>query len=118
MSEDPSELERFYEETVAPLSAYDEQDETDLVKTVEAYLDNDGNVTPTADTMFTTATRSATAWSACASCCGRDISSPRAARSWGWASRRCESWASRHRGARRWSRGRRVGKVRKPKGAE
>jgi sugar diacid utilization regulator len=53
MSEDPSELERFYEETVAPLSAYDEQYETDLVATVEAYLDNDGNVTPTAETMFT-----------------------------------------------------------------
>ncbi len=53
MSEDPSELERFYEETVAPLSAYDEQYETELVATVEAYLDNDGNVTPTADTMFT-----------------------------------------------------------------
>ncbi len=53
MSEDPSELERFYEETVAPLSAYDEQYETELVATVEAFLDNDGNVTPTADTMFT-----------------------------------------------------------------
>ena len=53
MSEDPSELERFYSETVAPLSAYDEQYATELVKTVEAYLDNDGNVTPTAETMFT-----------------------------------------------------------------
>ena len=53
MSEDPGELERFYEETVAPLAAYDEQYETELVATVEAYLDNDGNVTPTAETMFT-----------------------------------------------------------------
>ncbi len=53
MSEDPGELERFFEETVAPLSAYDEQYETELVATVEAYLDNDGNVTPTAETMFT-----------------------------------------------------------------
>ena len=53
MSEDPEELERFYEETVAPLSAYDEQYETDLVKTIEAYLLNDGNVTPTADQLFT-----------------------------------------------------------------
>ena len=53
MSEDPAELERFYEETVAPLSAYDEQYETELVATVEAYLDNDGNVSPTAETMFT-----------------------------------------------------------------
>lgn len=53
MSEDPGELERFYEETVAPLAAYDEQYETELVATVEAYLDNDGNVTPTAETLFT-----------------------------------------------------------------
>ncbi len=53
MSEDPSELERFYDETVAPLAAYDEQYETDLVTTVEAYLDNDGNVTPTAEQLFT-----------------------------------------------------------------
>jgi sugar diacid utilization regulator len=53
MSEDPGELERFYGETVAPLKAYDEQYETELVATVEAYLENDGNVTPTAETMFT-----------------------------------------------------------------
>ena len=53
MSEDPAELERFYEETVAPLAAYDEQYETELVKTIEAYLDNDGNVTPTAEQLFT-----------------------------------------------------------------
>ncbi len=53
MSEDPQELERFYDETVAPLSAYDDQYETDLVKTVEAYLANDGNVTPTAEQLFT-----------------------------------------------------------------
>ena len=53
MSEDPAELERFYAETVAPLAAYDEQYETDLVNTIEAYLDNDGNVTPTADQLFT-----------------------------------------------------------------
>lgn len=53
MSEDPAELERFYEETVAPLAAYDNQYETELVVTIEAYLDNDGNVTPTAETLFT-----------------------------------------------------------------
>jgi DNA-binding PucR family transcriptional regulator len=53
MSEDPGELERFYEETVAPLAAYDEQYETELVATIEAYLDNDGNVTPTAERLFT-----------------------------------------------------------------
>ena len=53
MSEDPGELERFYDETVAPLSAYDEQYETELVATIEAYLDNDANVTPTAAQLFT-----------------------------------------------------------------
>ncbi len=53
ISEDPRELERFYAETVAPLSAYDEQYETELVATVEAYLDNDGNVAATAKQLFT-----------------------------------------------------------------
>jgi sugar diacid utilization regulator len=53
ISEDPRELERFYAETVAPLSAYDDQYETELVATVEAYLDNDGNVAATAKQLFT-----------------------------------------------------------------
>ncbi|HYU61010.1 MAG TPA: helix-turn-helix domain-containing protein [Solirubrobacterales bacterium] len=53
LSEDPGELERFYAETVAPLVAYDEQYETDLRATVEAYLESDGNVTPTAERLFT-----------------------------------------------------------------
>ncbi len=53
MSEDPAELERFYAETIEPLSSYDEQYETELVKTVEAYLDNDGNVAATAKQLFT-----------------------------------------------------------------
>jgi sugar diacid utilization regulator len=53
MSEDPAELERFYEETVAPLAAYDDQYETELVATIEAYLENDGSVTPTAERLYT-----------------------------------------------------------------
>jgi sugar diacid utilization regulator len=53
MSEDPGELERFYSETIEPLSNYDEQYETELVATVEAYLDNDGNVAATAKQLFT-----------------------------------------------------------------
>jgi sugar diacid utilization regulator len=53
ISEDPRELERFYSETVAPLAAYDDQYETELVATVEAYLDNDGNVAATAKQLFT-----------------------------------------------------------------
>jgi DNA-binding PucR family transcriptional regulator len=53
MSEDPAELERFYSETVEPLVAYDEQYETELVSTVETYLENDGNVAATAQELFT-----------------------------------------------------------------
>ncbi len=53
ISEDPSELERFYAETVAPLAEYDEQYETELVATVEAYLENDANVAATAKQVFT-----------------------------------------------------------------
>jgi len=53
MSEDPAELQRFYAETVEPLVAYDEQYETDLVQTVEAFLEADGNVAGTAQKLFT-----------------------------------------------------------------
>jgi sugar diacid utilization regulator len=53
MSEDPAELQRFYAETIEPLVAYDEQYETDLVATVEAFLDADGNVAGTAQRLFT-----------------------------------------------------------------
>ncbi len=53
MSEDPAELQRFYAETIEPLSRYDDQYETELVTTVEAYLDNDGNVAATAKQLFT-----------------------------------------------------------------
>jgi PucR family transcriptional regulator, purine catabolism regulatory protein len=53
MSENPAELQRFYAETVEPLVAYDEQYETDLVATLEAFLDNDGNVAGTAQRLFT-----------------------------------------------------------------
>jgi DNA-binding PucR family transcriptional regulator len=53
MSEDPTELEGFYEETVAPLVAYDEQYETELVRTLETFLDADGNVAGAAERLFT-----------------------------------------------------------------
>ena len=53
MSEDPAELERFYSETVEPLVAYDEQYETELVATVETYLENDGNVAASAQQLYT-----------------------------------------------------------------
>jgi sugar diacid utilization regulator len=53
MSEDPTELEGFFDETVAPLAAYDEQYETELVRTLETFLDADGNVAGTAERLFT-----------------------------------------------------------------
>jgi hypothetical protein len=53
LSQDPDELQRFYEETIAPLSAYDDQYETELVATVEAFLDADGNVAATSQRLFT-----------------------------------------------------------------
>jgi sugar diacid utilization regulator len=53
MSENPAELQRFYAETVEPLVAYDEQYETDLVATVEAFLEADGNVAGTAQRLYT-----------------------------------------------------------------
>jgi len=53
MSEDPAELERFFSETVEPLVTYDEQYDTDLVQTLETFLDADGNVAGTAQRLFT-----------------------------------------------------------------
>ncbi|HEY3960257.1 MAG TPA: helix-turn-helix domain-containing protein [Solirubrobacteraceae bacterium] len=53
MTENPSELQRFYAETVEPLVAYDEQYETDLVQTLETFLEADGNVAGTAQRLFT-----------------------------------------------------------------
>ena len=53
MSEDPRELQGFYDETVAPLVAYDDQYETELVRTLETFLDADGNVAKTSEKLFT-----------------------------------------------------------------
>ncbi len=53
MVDNPQELQRFYEETVAPLVAYDEQYGTDLLLTVETFLEADGNVAGTAQRLFT-----------------------------------------------------------------
>jgi sugar diacid utilization regulator len=53
MSENPGELQRFYAETVEPLVAYDDQYETDLVRTLETFLEADGNVAGTAQRLFT-----------------------------------------------------------------
>src|SRR5204862_5764308 len=53
MTDDPAELQRFHEETIAPLVAYDEQYETELVHTLESFLDEDGSVAKTAEKLFT-----------------------------------------------------------------
>jgi sugar diacid utilization regulator len=53
MSEDPGELQRFHDETVAPLIAYDEQYDTELVHTLESFLEADGNVAKTAQKLYT-----------------------------------------------------------------
>ncbi len=53
MSDNPRELQRFYAETVEPLVAYDEQYETELVRTLETFLEADGNVAGTAQRLFT-----------------------------------------------------------------
>jgi sugar diacid utilization regulator len=53
VNEDPTELQGFFDETVAPLAAYDEQYETELVRTLETFLDNNGNVARTAERLFT-----------------------------------------------------------------
>jgi sugar diacid utilization regulator len=53
MTDNPVELRSFHEETVAPLLAYDEQYETELVKTLETFLEENGNVAQTAQRLFT-----------------------------------------------------------------
>jgi sugar diacid utilization regulator len=50
---DPTELQRFYKETVRPLVVYDEQYETDLLGTLATFLDCDANVNATAARLIT-----------------------------------------------------------------
>jgi len=53
MTDNPVELRSFHDETVAPLLAYDEQYETELVRTLETFLEENGNVAQTAQRLFT-----------------------------------------------------------------
>ncbi len=53
LGQDQAELQRFFDETIATLVAYDEQYETELVGTVEAFLEADGNVAATSQRLFT-----------------------------------------------------------------
>jgi sugar diacid utilization regulator len=50
---DTAELGRFYDETVRPLVAYDEQYETDLLGTLSTFLECDANVNATAARLIT-----------------------------------------------------------------
>ena len=53
LTDDPGELQRFHEETISPLVAYDEQYDTELVRTLETFLDEDGSVARTASELYT-----------------------------------------------------------------
>ena len=75
MNEDPSELQGFFDETVAPLAAYDDQYETDLVRTLETFLDNNGNVARTAERLFTHRHTIRYRLDACRELTGLDVSS-------------------------------------------
>ena len=49
----PEELASFYDQTLAPLVAYDEQYQTELVATLSTYLGHDCNLAATASTLYT-----------------------------------------------------------------
>jgi sugar diacid utilization regulator len=48
----PEEVRSFYDDTVAPIVKYDDQYRTDLVGTLEAYLDQNCNMNATAATIY------------------------------------------------------------------
>ncbi len=48
----PEEVRSFYEDTVAPLVAYDAQYSTDLVGTLSAYLERNCNMNATASAIY------------------------------------------------------------------
>lgn len=49
---DPQELQSLYEETVAPIDAYDRQNDTQLLRTLVTYLRNDESLSKTADELY------------------------------------------------------------------
>lgn len=48
----PDELHKYHQTTIAPLVLHDDQYRTDLVRTLEAYLDTNCNMNVTAETIF------------------------------------------------------------------
>lgn len=49
---DEPELKRFHDEIIGPLKSYDRQNGTSLVKTAISYVDNDGDIAKTADSLY------------------------------------------------------------------
>jgi sugar diacid utilization regulator len=52
MASHPEEVRAFFDDTVAPIVRYDEQYATDLVGTLESYLDHNCNMNATAATIY------------------------------------------------------------------
>ncbi len=52
LQEDPAELESFYDDTLAPVVAYDSRYGTELVRTLTTYLRNDASTVKTAADLF------------------------------------------------------------------
>jgi DNA-binding PucR family transcriptional regulator len=48
----PEEVHTFYESTIAPMVRYDDQYRTELVRTLQAYLDANCNMNATASAIF------------------------------------------------------------------
>jgi DNA-binding PucR family transcriptional regulator len=48
----PEEVRSFYEDTVAPIVRYDDQYRTDLVGTLDAYLEHNCNMNATASAIY------------------------------------------------------------------
>lgn len=53
MEEDPEEVQNFYDETIARIVLYDKEHKTDLVGTLETFLNNNRSIAVTAEAMFT-----------------------------------------------------------------
>ena len=98
---DPAELKRFYDETVRPLVAYDEQYETDLLGTLATFLECDANVNATAARLITHRHTIRYRFERVRELTGLDVSSTEAAKSCHSGSRRCACWALPHPVARR-----------------
>ena len=47
------ELEEFYDTTLKPLVEYDQRKSTELIKTLESYFNNNGNLKRMSDELFT-----------------------------------------------------------------